>query len=197
MSADRPARVMPRRCDGGQSTIEFALMLPLFLLCLLATVDAALWAVQSSATVSAAEEGARLAAAAAGDPRSQATPASADIARRVGPRLTSAMFGTAVRAWCGPGELVRCPGSAVPATCPDDPQAVQDRFGPRTVAICVQERIPGCAPPPCVSREGSNVSVRVIGYLASLVPPVLGLGWKAGQIPINVHVRTHAVRFNP
>lgn len=182
------------RCTRGQTTIEFAMVAPLFLLCLLATVDAALWAVQSSATVAAAEQGARVAAAAAGDPHSQATPEVEQVLRAVRPRLSPAMLGTGVRAWC-PREA---PGPcAAPSTCPRDPAEVHDRFGARTIALCVVERTPGCSPSPCVSREGPNVTVRLVGYATSLVPPVFGLGWRAGEIPIDVHVRTHAVRFNP
>jgi len=197
MPAERHVPEESQAARRGQSTIEFALMLPLFLLCLLATVDAALWAVQSSAGVAAAEEGARLAAAAAWDPRSQETPTTSYIVGLIGPRLERAMFGTSVRSWCGAGDAPPCPRAGAPgAACPADPTQVHDRFGPRTVAICVQERLPGCGPGPCVSREGPNVSVRVSGYLASLVPPVFGLGWRSGEIPIDVHVRTHAVRFS-
>lgn len=188
-------RPVPGRVGGrGQTTLEFALMAPLFLLCLLATVDAALWAIQSSATVSAAEQGARIAAAAAGDPRSELTPATQQVMRGIGDRLSAAMFATSVRGWCPPDD----PGCSRPVgACPADPQAVHDRYGPRTIAVCVLERTPGCAPTPCVSREGPNVTVRLVGYAASLVPPVFGLGWRAGEIPVDVHVRTHAVRFNP
>jgi hypothetical protein len=39
------------------------------------------------------------------------------------------------------------------------------------------------------------VTVRVIGFLASLVPPLSGLGWHAGEIPIDVVATTHTLRF--
>jgi Flp pilus assembly protein TadG len=47
---------------------------PLFFLCFFAAIDAGLWAIQTSAAVSAAEQGARLAASAAGTPQSEDTP---------------------------------------------------------------------------------------------------------------------------
>lgn len=50
----------------GQASIEFAFVAPLFFLCFFAALDSALWAIQTSASVSAAEQTARLAAAACG-----------------------------------------------------------------------------------------------------------------------------------
>ena len=44
----------------GQATVEFAFVAPLFFLCFFAAIDAALWALQTSASVSAAEQAARL-----------------------------------------------------------------------------------------------------------------------------------------
>jgi hypothetical protein len=41
------------------------------------------------------------------------------------------------------------------------------------------------------------VTVRVIGFLASLVPPLSGLGWHAGEIPLDIVATTHALRFAP
>jgi Flp pilus assembly protein TadG len=61
----------------GQATIEFAFVAPLFFLCFFAAIDAALWAIQTSASVSAAEQAARLAAAAANSPQSEDTPSPA------------------------------------------------------------------------------------------------------------------------
>ncbi|HZB97251.1 MAG TPA: TadE/TadG family type IV pilus assembly protein [Candidatus Sulfotelmatobacter sp.] len=201
----------PRWRSRCQATLEFALVSPLFLLCLLATLDAALWAVQTSAAVSSAEEAARLAAAAGGSARSEATAPTRQIVDLVAPRLRHALFGTSVTAWCDPNPTTPCStigtaGDGGFAACPGRPADVHDRFGPRTVAICVQERSPDCVTfacpaacpsPGCAGAEGPNVTVRVTGYMTSLVPPALGLGWKAGEIPIDIHVRTHAFRFNP
>jgi hypothetical protein len=41
------------------------------------------------------------------------------------------------------------------------------------------------------------VTVRVIGFLASLVPPLSGLGWHAGEISLDIVATTHALRFAP
>ncbi len=41
------------------------------------------------------------------------------------------------------------------------------------------------------------VTVRVIGYIASLVPPISGFGWRGGEIPIDISATTHTLRFAP
>jgi Flp pilus assembly protein TadG len=67
---------------------------PLFFLCFFAAVDAGLWAIQTSAAVSAAEQGARLAASAAGTPQSEDTPSPPVLFAAVRNQLRQAMFGT-------------------------------------------------------------------------------------------------------
>jgi hypothetical protein len=39
------------------------------------------------------------------------------------------------------------------------------------------------------------VTVRVIGFLASLVPPLSGFGWRTGEIPVDIVATTHTLRF--
>jgi hypothetical protein len=93
-----------RRCRAsagrGQATVEFAFMAPLFFLCFFAAIDAGLWAIQTSAAVSAAEQGARLAASAAGTPQSGDTPSPQVLFAAVRNQLRQAMFGTAHEAAC-------------------------------------------------------------------------------------------------
>jgi Flp pilus assembly protein TadG len=60
-------RRMPR-ARRGQAIVEFAVILPLFLLCLIAALDAGLWAVQTSAEVSAVEQAAMIASSAGTSP---------------------------------------------------------------------------------------------------------------------------------
>lgn len=88
-----------RRTTGrrGQATVEFAFAAPLFFLCFFAAIDAGLWAIQTSASVSAAEQAARLAAAAANSPQSEDTPSPQVLFAAVRTQLQQAMFGTSKR----------------------------------------------------------------------------------------------------
>jgi TadE-like protein len=190
----------------GQATIEFAFMAPLFFLCFFAAIDAGLWAIQTSASVSAAEQAVRLAAAAAGSPQSEDTPSPDVLFAAIRHQLQQAMFGTRVVAWCDPGGGP-CPttsagGSAGPFShCPTSPQEVEQHFGSRTVAICddTSPPAPACPAPPALATpkcgDPPTVTVRVIGFLASLVPPLSGFGWHAGEIPIDIVATTHTLRF--
>jgi Flp pilus assembly protein TadG len=67
---------------------------PLFFLCFFAAIDAGLWAIQTSAAVSAAEQAARVAASAAGTPQSEDTPSPQVLFAAVRSQLGQAMFGT-------------------------------------------------------------------------------------------------------
>jgi Flp pilus assembly protein TadG len=73
---------------------------PLFFLCFFAAIDAGLWAIQTSAAVSAAEQAARLAASAAGTPQSEDTPSPQVVFAAVRNQLGQAMFGTTAIASC-------------------------------------------------------------------------------------------------
>jgi hypothetical protein len=101
------------------------------------------------------------------------------------------MFATAVMPWPDRG-------------CPPTPDAVESRLGARVIAVCLQE----LDPPPCATPataftpgtppycgESPMVTVRVVGFIASLVPPSFGLGWHAGEIPIDVRATAHVLRF--
>jgi hypothetical protein len=201
----------PRRRAGsrgrGQATIEFAFVAPLFFLCFFGAIDAGLWAIQTSASVSAADQAARLAAAAAGTPQSQDTPSPTTLFAAVRAQLQSALFGTHVVAWCDPAGGP-CPSPAIGtapqrdfARCPIDPGEVERHFGPRTVAVCGDTTAPSkpCPAPPLPQTprcdDPPTVTVHVIGFLASLVPPLSGFGWNAGEIPIDVVATTHTLRF--
>ncbi len=180
-------------------------MAPLFFLCLFAAIDAGLWAVQTSASVSAAEQAARLAAAASSSPQSEETPSPDVLFAAVRSQLQQAMFGTTVVPWCdraqGPCLTPANRGAGDFARCPTTPEQVERRFGARTVAVCDQTSLPAppcpAAPLPPTPRCGDPpmVTVHVIGFLASLVPPVSGLGWRTGEIPIDVVATTHTLRF--
>ena len=168
----------------AQATIEFAFVAPLFLLCFLATVDAGLWAVQSSAEVSAVEQAARLAASAGSSPLSSAA--------LVASRLAQALFATRLMAW--------------PRSCPTSPAEVESRFGPRVVALCIDEHDPplcnaataGTSPPSrAYCADTPTITVRLVGHVASLVPPGFGISGSGGEIPADVSATTHTLRFAP
>lgn len=183
----RGARSLHRR---AQATMEFALVAPLFLLVLFASIDASVWAVQSTAIVAATEQAARVAASASLTASTSTTPDSNAVFQRISPQLRNVMFGTTLAPWCdGAG---RCPGSggAFPYdACPTSP--TDQRFGSRanTLVVCVQTL------PSRYTGDSHIVEIHVLGYVRSLVPPSLGLGWKAGQIPVNVVAATHVLTF--
>ena len=85
-----------RRPTRSQATVEFAFVAPLFLLCFLATVDAGLWAVQSSAEVEAVQQAARVAASAGASPLSSVAPDARTVTATVAPRLEQALFATRI-----------------------------------------------------------------------------------------------------
>lgn len=154
----------------GQSTIEFALVAPLFFLSLLGCVDAALWSLQTSDAVASSEAGIRIAVSAYGAPQATGapTPDSREVAAMIAPRMRQALFGTDVEPWPAP-------------ECPSSSAAVEEVLGPRVMAVCVE------------NRKGF-VQLVVIGNVASLVPPVAGL-WHAGEIPMKVGAVSHTLTF--
>ncbi len=163
----------PPRRRRGQSTIEFALVAPLFLLSLLASVDAALWSLQTSDVVASSEAGIRVAVSAYGAPHRAGgpTPDSAQVEAEIAPHLRQALFGTAVMPWPAP------PGSS----CPTSSAAVERVLGPRVIAVCVENR-------------AGFVRLMLVGNVASLVPPVVGL-WHTGEIPIRVGAVSHTLTY--
>jgi len=191
------------RCRrAAQATLEFAVVAPIFLVCLLGALDAGLWALENSAEVAAVEQAARAAAAAPASPLAQHAPDAATLTALVAARLQQLLFGSRLVAWCEPDPHSGC--GARP--CPARPADVQAAFGPRVVAVCVEED----DPPPCVTPppgttgpyppycgESPTVTVRLIGYVASLVPPGFGFAAQAGEIPTDIAATTHILRFAP
>jgi Flp pilus assembly protein TadG len=197
-------RRMPR-ARRGQALVEFAAVLPLFLLCLIGALDAGLWAVQTSAEVSSVQDAAMIASSAGSSPVSETAPDARAVTAAISGRLRSALFGTAIESWCA----TQADGACAPDTaqqCPTTPAQVQATDGPRVVVVCVSEADPpACTtPPPGQSApwprgcdDSPMITVRVIGFVASLVPPGFGPGAGGFELPTNISATTHTLRFAP
>ena len=83
------------RAQGGAALVEFALVWPVALLVVLATVEAAVWSVEAYAARAAALAGARAGTVAGGT-----ASAAAEVARRT---LSSSLVGVAAADWCPGG----------------------------------------------------------------------------------------------
>lgn len=191
--ADPGVRRPRRRRTRSQATLEFAFVAPLFLVCFLASVDAGLWAVQNGAEVAAVEQAARLAAASGAAPVGAPPPDARTVTAEVTPGLRQALFATRVVPWTA-------------GACPATPAAAEAEVGARTVALCIEEHAPpACTTPPAgvsapyppYCTDTPTVSVRLVGHVASLVPPGFGLGGSGGEIPADIAVTTHTLRFAP
>ena len=200
----RPRRA-PHARSRAQSTVEFAVVIPLFLVCLIGAIDAGLWAVQTSAEVSAVEQAAMVAASAGTNPRAETAPDARAVTAAISRELRAALFGTAIASWCVAASGGRCLPAAS-QTCPTTPAEVQAREGPRVVVVCVTERDPpACVtPPPGVPApyprgctDSPLITVRVIGFVASLVPPGFGPGAVGFELPTDISATTHTLRFAP
>ncbi len=141
----RPRRA-PRAGRAAQATLEFAVVVPLFLICLLGALDAGLWALQTSAEVSAVEQAATVAASAGSNPAAETAPDARAVTAAVSGQLRTALFGTSIAGWCQPVTTGACQPD-VSARCPSTPAEVQATMGPRAVVVCVTEQ----DPPPCVA----------------------------------------------
>jgi len=179
-------------------------VVPLFLACLLAAVDAGLWAVQTSAEVAAVESAVQLAASAGSTPTAQTAPDARAITAAVAGRLRGALFGTGIAGWCDAGGNGSCLPDAQ-QRCPATPADVQAKEGPRMVVVCVSEQDPpacvtppgGASPYPPGCEDSPLITVRVIGFVASLVPPGFGAGAGAFEIATDISATTHTLRFAP
>ncbi len=208
MGGDQEGVVRPRRAHRhrrGQAMVEFAVVLPLFLFCLIGALDAGLWAVQSSAEVSAVEQAAMIASSAGSSPLSETAPDARTITAAISGRLRSAMFGTSIESWCTNDASGACAPDST-QHCPSTPTEVQAADGPRVVVVCVSEADPpACTTPPPGQAapfppgcdDSPMITVRVIGFVASLVPPGFGPGARGFELPTDISATTHTLRFAP
>src|SRR6204780_4998978 len=134
----------------GQALLEFAVVLPLFLLCMIGALDAGLWAVQTSAEVSSVQQAAMIASSAGSSPFSETAPDARAVAAAISGRLRSALFGTTIESWCATDATGACAPDST-QHCPTTPAQVQSAAGPRVVVLCVSEAVPpACTTPPPV-----------------------------------------------
>lgn len=189
----------------GQALLEFAVVLPLFLLCMIGALDAGLWAVQTSAEVSSVQQAAMIASSAGSSPVSETAPDARAVAAAISGRLRSALFGTTIESWCATDATGACAPDST-QHCPTTPAQVQSADGPRVVVVCVSEADPpACrtpppgqpAPWPIGCNDSPMITVRVIGFVASLVPPGFGPGAGGFELPTNISATTHTLRFAP
>jgi hypothetical protein len=180
-------------------------VVPLFLLCLIGAIDAGLWAVQTSAEVSAVEQATMVAASAGSNPAAETAPDARAVTAAVSGELRAALFGTGIAGWCVPGAGGACEPDTT-ASCPATPAEVQATMGPRVVVVCVTEQDPPpcTAPPPGVPSpfppkcdDSPLITVRVIGFVASFVQPGFGPGASGFELPTDISATTHTLRFAP
>ena len=86
-----------RRDEGGQAMVEFAMVVGLFLLCLLGAMSASLYTVQRSAAVAGVAAGARVAAGGTAGAEGANTPNLAGATPAVARVVAPLMFGTRLR----------------------------------------------------------------------------------------------------
>jgi Flp pilus assembly pilin Flp len=85
------------RNERGQAMVEFAMVVGLFLVCLLGAMSASVYTVQRSAAVTGVAAGARIAAGGTSGPGGANTPNLAGAMPAVARVVTPVLFGTRVR----------------------------------------------------------------------------------------------------
>lgn len=149
--------------EDGQAMVEFAMVIGLFLLCLLAAMSASVYTVQRAAAVTGVAAGARVAAGGTAAPASPAganEPDLAGAAPAVARIVTPVLFGTRIR------------------------QLQPDRDCPGLAAI------PSGEVDICAARSAGAVTVRLRGRPATALP-IPGLDWPL-DLAAEVHAVTFA-----
>ena len=146
-----------------------------------------------------------IASSAGATPISATAPDARAVTAAISGRLRSALFATGIRSWCAPDASGRCAPDTT-QHCPSTPAQVQAADGPRVVVVCVSEADPpACTTPPPVHAapypagcgDSPTITVRVVGFVASFVPPGFGPGAGAFELPTNISATTHTLRFAP
>jgi hypothetical protein len=156
--------------DRGQAAVEFALVLAVVLLLLLACTQIGLYALTRGTAITAAERGVYVAAGAAGSPTGP--PATAAVYAAIRGELQSGLVGGSPATMAASG-----------ATCPP----LSSTWPVGVVYVCA-----------AANPSAGTVEVAVRGWVSALVPPGFGIGsWRAGALAIDIDDVVHSAVFAP
>jgi len=176
---------------GGQATVEFSLVLGLFLVSLLAIIDAWIWTIETDADDASVEQGIGVAMSAMGSAVSP-TPALRAVYSSVVPLLRAPLLGTSVEDWYA-ADLQGLRAAVGPNRCPS-PDQVADYFQSRGSGFDGVGHVVVCA----VEDGAGHVTVAVTGYAVSFVPPGLGrFNWRGWGLPISESASVNVGTYSP
>ena len=171
--------------------MEFSLVFGLFLVALLAIIDAWIWTIESDAVDASVEQGIGVAMSALGSAISP-TPALTDVYASVLPLLRAPLLGTSVEDWYAAG-LFGLRTEVGPTGCPSADQ-VADYFQGRGSGLDGVGHVVVCA----VDDGAGHVIVAVTGYAVSFVPPGLGpFNWRGWGLPISESASVNVGTYSP
>ncbi len=192
----QPVRARARRPgDGrrrrGQATVEFSLVFGLFLVSLVAIIDAWIWTIETDAVDASVEQGIGVAMSAMGSADSP-TPALTDVYASVQPLLRAPLLGTSVEDWYA-ADLDGLRTEVGPTRCPSAEQ-VADYFQSRGSGLEGVGHVVVCA-----DEDGAgHVTVAVAGFAVSFVPPGLGpFNWRGWGLPISESASVNVGTYSP
>jgi hypothetical protein len=187
--ARRPGEARPRH--RGQATVEFSLVFGLFLVSLLAIIDAWIWTIETDAVDASVERGIGVAMSALGSAVSP-TPALTDVYSSVLPLLRAPLLGTSLEDWYAP-DLDGLRTQVGPTRCPSADE-VADYFQSRGSGLQGVGHLVVCA----VEDGAGHVIVAVTGFAVSFVPPGLGpFNWRGWGLPISESASVNVGTYSP
>ena len=187
--ARRPGEARPRH--RGQATVEFSLVFGLFLVSLLAIIDAWIWTIETDAVDASVEQGIGVAMSALGSAVSP-TPALTDVYSSVLPLLRAPLLGTSLEDWYAP-DLDGLRTQVGPTRCPSADE-VADYFQSRGSGLQGVGHLVVCA----VEDGAGHVIVAVTGFAVSFVPPGLGpFNWRGWGLPISESASVNVGTYSP
>jgi len=187
--AGRPGARRPGH--RGQATVEFSLVFGLFLVSLLAMIDAWVWTIETDAVDASVEQGIGVAMSAMGSAVSP-TPALRDVYSSVLPLLRAPLLGTSVEDWYA-ADLGGLRAQVGRTGCPSADQ-VANYFQSRGSGFEGVGHVVVCA----AEDDSGHVIVAVTGYAVSFVPPGLGpFNWRGWGLPISESASVNTGTYSP